>query len=53
MVPGLTGGNNAFYKAVMATFTDTLSYLPFEPASRGRFQARSFPPATRPSRTRR
>jgi rhamnogalacturonan endolyase len=40
MVPGLTGGNNAFYKTVMASFSDTLSYLPFEPASRGRFQGR-------------
>ena len=40
MVPGLTGGNNAFYKTVMAAFSDTLSYLPFEPASRGRFQGR-------------
>ena len=40
MVPGLTGGNNVFYKTVMATFSDTVSYLPFEPASRGRFQGR-------------
>ncbi len=40
MVPGLTGGNNAFYKTVMAAFSDTVSYLPFEPASRGRFQGR-------------
>ena len=40
MLPGLTGGNNAFYKTVMATFSDTISYLPFEPASRGRFQGR-------------
>ena len=40
MVPGLTGGNNAFYKTVMATFSDTVSYLPFEPESRGRFQGR-------------